>query len=57
MDDRALWSACFRLLDLIDPACPSYSPGKIRDGAGELRQVLVELRKRGTQLSFFPPAS
>lgn len=56
MSDRSLYGAAFRLLDLIDPGCPSYDPPQLRKHSAELRHVLLELRKRGTQLSLLPPA-
>lgn len=56
MTERALWTAALATLDLLDPRSPSYLPGQLGHAALELRQILLELRKRGTQLSFFPPA-
>lgn len=56
MTDRALWNASLQLLDLIDFGHPSYDPPHLRHHACELRDVLLELRQRGTQLSLLPPA-
>lgn len=57
MTEKALWSASIRLLDMIDPGHPSYDPTKLRYHADELREVLLELRQRGTQLELVPPAN
>jgi hypothetical protein len=57
MSERALWDASMELLDLIDFGSPSYDSTKVRHHADELRQVLLELRQRGSQLSLLPSAS
>lgn len=56
MTDKALWSRSLALLDRLDLDSLSYDPGQLRHNAAELRDVLLELRKRGVQLSLLPPA-
>lgn len=57
MTDRALWTAALGTLDRIDLGHPSYDPPKLRQHAAQLRDILLELKQRGIQLSLFSPAA
>lgn len=57
MTDAQLWTALHELVIMLDPLEMGYRPGQTHHLAVEARNVVLELRKRGTQLSLFPPAA
>jgi hypothetical protein len=57
MTDRALWNALEVTLYRLDPQDISYAPGQLHNLAVEGVNIVLELRKRGTQFSLLPPAS
>jgi hypothetical protein len=55
MSDRACWDALLLRVRALDPSDPNYTPGYLGQFAVEAEELVLELRKRGTQLPLFDP--